>query len=91
MAYDYNEVRQFLFTEKGQVLFLKVRDRTNMLIANSGAVRMDKIFQGVAGYTWDILACADRMVELGELSEVTGPDVMGQDRVFVFGPKGGAC
>lgn len=77
MPYRYEEQRANLFTEEGQRMFLKVRD--------AGAVRMDKLM-GYAGGgdSWDMLACADRLVELGELVEV--PNTVcraGQDRIFV--------
>lgn len=40
---------------------------------------------GKLGHDWEALACMDRLVELGELREITGPNVMGQHRVFVKG------
>ena len=36
-----------------------------------------------SGDTWMMLACVDRMIELGELNEVTkGQNVAGQHRIF---------
>lgn len=82
MAYQYAELRPRLFTEEGQVAFLKVRDEANRLLRLSGAVRMDRLMLG-CGDSWEMLARVDRLVELGELREITGPNVAGQDRVFV--------
>jgi hypothetical protein len=85
MSYNYAEMKSGLFTEQGQVRFLKVRDKAHELLALSGAVRMDKLFVN-SGDSWEQLAYVDRLVELAELREVT-PDggVAGQDRVFVKG------
>lgn len=82
MAYSYSAQRPFVFTEEGQVMFLKVRDRAKVLLAEAGVVRCDKLMAAAgAGVNWDMLACVDRLVELGELVEIAtgGP---GQYRVF---------
>jgi hypothetical protein len=77
MSYDYKQQRQRIFTEEGH------RDKTHLKVA--GAARMQEIMNGSGGGdTWDMLACVDRLVELGEIREVTmNGDVAGQDRVFV--------
>lgn len=85
MGYVYREQRDGLFTEGGQVLFLKVRDRTQKLLSESKAVRMDAILNGSyeGRDDWAILACVDRMVELGELTECKYGECAGQHRVFM--------
>lgn len=83
MSYKYIEQKAGLFTESGQVMYVAIRDNVTRLLAAAGAVRMDRAMSGVSGDSWMMLACLDRMVELGELRELTGPDVAGQDRVFV--------
>lgn len=87
MAYSYQTERPKLFTDEGQQMFLAVRDNANRLLASAGAVRMDKAIGVVTGDSWQMLACVDRMVELGELRELTNipvsPYVAGQYRVFV--------
>lgn len=84
MAYDYASQKSNVFSETGQRMFLSIRDRASRLIANSGAATMQKIISGEAGDSWDMLACVDRLVELGELHEIeqTGR-VAGQDRIFI--------
>lgn len=86
MAYDYQKERPYLFTEEGQVMFLKIRDIAHGLIKLAGAASMQAITNSpwVNGDSWHKLAAVDRLVELGELKEITGPNVLGQDRVFVF-------
>ena len=85
MSYVYEEQKKEIFTEDGQVLFLKIRDKAKNLISNSGAATMGKIISGMLGNSWDMLACVDRMVELGELREIKQVGVAGQDRIFVKG------
>lgn len=85
MPYSYEAQRANLFTEEGQRMFLKIRDAAKELIAKAGVVRMDKLMgQAGGGDSWDMLACADRLVELGELVEI--PNTVcraGQHRIFV--------
>lgn len=83
MSYDYATERPALFTESGQVMFLQIRDNAARLIAAAGAVRVQELIRDVGGDSWMMLACVDRLVELGELREVTSPGCAGQDRVLV--------
>ena len=80
--YEYNVERPKLFTEEGQVLFLKIRDNVNRLIEQAGAVRMDRAISGCSGDSWQMLACVDRMVELKEITESSIPNCAGQYRIF---------
>jgi hypothetical protein len=81
--YDYQTEREIVFTEQGQVMFLAIRDRAKTLIAEAGAARAQEIIRGVAGDSWHMLACIDRLVELGELREISQNGCAGQYRVFV--------
>lgn len=65
--YTYEELKPQLFTDEGQRLFLRIRDHVNRLLAMSGAVRMQEAIAQSPGDSWTMLACVDRMVELGEL------------------------
>jgi hypothetical protein len=76
MGYNYEEQRSLLFTEAGQLTFIKVRDRVKHLLEEAGAFRMEKV-----GGSWDDMACVDRMVEIGELVEYKR-ECWGQYRVF---------
>jgi hypothetical protein len=38
---------------------------------------------GESGCSWQMQACIDRMIELGELTEVSPPGCWGQYRVFI--------
>ncbi len=87
MSYSYPEMRDRLFTDDGQRMFLKCRDTTQRLLDTAGAARMDKMIAGLTGDSWLMLACADRMVELDELHEISPPGSAGQHRIFVR--KGG--
>jgi len=81
MAYDYATERPALFTDEGQQAFLEVRDKVNKMLMGNGAVMHGSI--RVPGDTWFHMACLDRMIELGEIVEITGRDVAGQHRVYV--------
>lgn len=83
IMYKYAECRPRIFTEEGQRMFLQIRDKTHELLKLAGAVRMQEIICKVSGSTWDMLACVDRLVELGEIREITAGPVAGQNRVFV--------
>jgi hypothetical protein len=80
--YNYKEQRPFVFTEEGQEMFLKIRDKVHNTIKTAGAIRMDSAIAGNTGNTWKMLACVDRLVELKEIIEVTGSDIAGQYRIF---------
>jgi hypothetical protein len=83
MSYDYRTQRPRVFTEDGQVMFLKIRDKAKELTGLAGAVSSGKLLC-VTGEVWDMLACIDRLVELGELIEINNPySGAGQDRIFI--------
>ena len=84
--YNYQEQKKELFTEDGLKLFTAIRDQINRMLKVSGAVKMGNAISlpkgiGVAD-TWELMACVDHMVSLGELIEVP-TNGSGQDRVFV--------
>lgn len=82
--YSYETEKPNLFTEAGQRVFLRIRDHTHKILKLSGAIRMEEAMSAAkSGSSWTMLACVDRMVELGELREISQPDCAGQHRVFV--------
>lgn len=81
--YNYNEQKKNIFTEDGQVIFLKVRDKVKALLDGAGAFRMEELMKWITGDSWTFIACVDRLVELGEILEIPQGKVMEQDRVFV--------
>lgn len=84
MPYDYATERPKIFTEDGQRNFLKILDATKRILDVSGAARFQEIMHNVCGDSWEMIACVDRLVELGEIREITAPgSVIGQHRVFV--------
>lgn len=82
--YSYEREKSKLFTDEGQRLFLKMRDAAFELCKEAGCVRMQEMMRTCDGDTWTMLACADRMVELGELVEIVPASerVAGQHRIF---------
>ena len=81
--YNYLELKPWVFTDAGQRQFLRIRDRVYRLLDEAGAVRMKEAIDKETGSNWEMIACVDRMVELGELKELTGQGCSGQHRVFV--------
>jgi hypothetical protein len=87
MSYDYQKERQWVFTDEGQRQFLRIRDKAFGLIRQAGAVKLDCLIHEETGSSWEMLACVDRLVELGELKEITQPDTVTQHRVFIVTTK----
>jgi hypothetical protein len=83
VAYSYSEEKHKIFTEEGQVKFLQVRDRAKHLLKESGAFKMFPLLNCISGDMWEMMAYVDRLVELGEIREIT-MSAAGQDRVFVL-------
>ena len=83
MSYAYEVEKRFVFTDEGQRQFLRIRDRVNNHLRVAGACSMSAAIAGESGSSWEMMACVDRLIELGELREITGPNVAGQHRVFV--------
>lgn len=81
MSYLYENEKPKLFTEQGQVGFIKTRDKVKELLSLAGAFRLQEAM--MSGDSWEQLARFDRLVELGEIREVTPSNVAGQHRVFV--------
>lgn len=81
--YKYSEQRPRIFTEDGQVDFLKVRDNVNRLLDVAGAVSMERAISVISGDSWEQMSNVDRMVELGEIRELPRAKIAGQHRVFV--------
>lgn len=82
--YSYDEMRPKLFTDEGQRDFLKVRDNAARLFSESGAARQTEMTSCISGDSYFKCACVDRLIELGEISEVSYANRI-QDRIFVKG------
>lgn len=83
MSYDYSVQKLGIFTDEGQREFIKVRDRAHKLLAEAGAFMMFSALKDISGDSWQMMAYVDRLVELGEIREITPANVAGQHRVFV--------
>ena len=80
--YDYSVEKKKVFTEEGQIKFLKIRDGVKKLLSKSGAITMGRAMSLDTGISWENMACVDRLVELGEIVEIPTSGA-GQERVFV--------
>lgn len=84
--YKYSEQKKIVFTDEGQKMFLAIRDNVKRLIREAGAVDMACAISVVSGDSWENMACVDRLVELGEIREISRETyVAGQYRVFITG------
>lgn len=84
MSYHYEDRKAFIFTDEGQRMFLEIRDYAKNLLAKAGAARCQEIISVArVGSSWDMLACVDRLVELGEIREIPQAGCYAQDRIFV--------
>ncbi len=83
--YKYNEIKSQIFLEENQQLFLAVRDNVKNLLDVVGVsiICLKDAIAGpdILGDTFLMIACVDRLVELGEIREIptTGRS---QDRLF---------
>jgi hypothetical protein len=80
--YEYQAEKQRIFTDEGQKMFLKIRDKVHNTIKIAGAIRMDSAIAGNSGTTWEMMACVDRLIELKEIVEVSQDGCAGQYRIF---------
>jgi hypothetical protein len=84
MSYNYQTEKAFIFTEDGQVMFLKIRDHIKNLLKVAGCFTSGKAMNDIPGDVWSKMACIDRLVELGEIVEVIQESVpAGQNRIFI--------
>ena len=83
MGYSYAEQKPFIFTDEGQQMFLKIRDKANKLYEIAGAFTIERVISGVSGDSWDMLACVDRLVELKEFKYVATVGLPAQRYVLV--------
>ena len=82
--YNYEIEKLKLDTAEGKHVFYHVKETIKNLLSLAGAVRMEEALNKISGDSWTQIACMDRLVELGELKEITdGHDACDQDRVFV--------
>ncbi len=83
MPYNYEAEKHKIFTDVGQREFLKVRDRAKHLLDEAGAFMILAALKDISGEAWTMMAYVDRLVELGEIREITSANVAGQNRVFI--------
>lgn len=67
-------------------MFCKVRDKVKELLAIAGAFRMQELYKKIhiAPDTWTMHACVNRLIEWGEIKEITDNRVAGQHRIFTY-------
>lgn len=90
--YDYLKMKPEVLEPKGQILLNIVRTESLIQLRVNNVFRADVILNmapfGLGAVdNWLVLACFDRLIELGELRELATGDDPAQWRVFVRGPK----
>lgn len=81
--YNYTTEKPQIFTERGMEMFLKVRDKADKFLGDGGAFQMGHVMSASSGDSWTLMACVDRLVEIGEIREIPQNDCAGQHRTFV--------
>jgi hypothetical protein len=79
--YRYEDFREYVLSDEGQRALLETRDKAVRLLAASGAVVMSKVMP--SGDSWKAMAVVDRLVEVGDLREVTTTQSHTAERIFV--------
>ena len=90
MSYSYESEKPALFTDEGQRMFLRIRDHVRELLKTAGAFTCGHAIDAAgSGSSWTMLACVDRLEELGEIKRVgpAYPDVATQDQVYTRTPR----
>lgn len=84
MSYKYEDEKRKLFTDEGSRQFHAMLKHCQAMLVESEAFTMAAAMRcpGI-GDTWEMMACVDRMVELGEVREVPTKGAA-QNRVFVM-------
>ena len=83
--YNYENEKQNIFTDEGQRMFLQIREHIREIVDQYEVITMNKAMSGSTGggSSWTMMACVDRMVELGELEEVEQCGyVAGQHKIY---------
>ncbi len=75
--YKYENEKKNIFTENGVDMFISIRDEVRNLLKQAGAVSMACAISRVTGDSWTKMACVDRLVEVGEIREITQENVAG--------------
>lgn len=87
MSYSYPTERPWLFTDEGQRVFLRFRDKALAHLRVTGAFTGGCAIHWAegAGDSFKMVACVDRLVELGEVRKVEQTTrVSSQGEVFVI-------
>lgn len=86
MSYDYQTERPYVLTDEGQRRVFAVADFATRAIEMSGAVTAGKLMSAAgSGDSWKLMACVDRLVEIGRLREIAFPRSTWQERIFIGG------
>ena len=76
MRYDYETEKHKIFEEENQKLFLAIRDQVKAKIKIAGVVALPSAIalpDGIgAANSYTMIACVDRLVEIGELRKIEG-------------------
>jgi hypothetical protein len=81
--YNYETEKAQLFTDEGQRKLIKTRDNVLRIVKEAGCIRMQEALRFAnMGDSWSNMAMIDRLVELGDLVEISKGDEPGQYRIF---------
>lgn len=83
MPYEYENFREFVLSDEGQIACFKAKEALDKMFAFSGAATVGHLCAAIGiADSWKQLAIIDRLVEL-KLVKYIGPMSMRQDWVIV--------
>jgi hypothetical protein len=84
MAYNYNDFKEWIFSDEGQRALIRFRDKLIPAISKTGAITLGSAIDlSDVGDSWQRIALVDRLVELGDLVKVNQVDKhSSQDEIY---------
>lgn len=81
--YKYEDLKDKVSSLEGLTLFFQVKEIVDNFLKLTSAFQMRSVLAKISGDSWLIMACVDRLKELGHIKELTDGNVFGQYRTFI--------
>ncbi len=86
MSYNYLTEKHKVFQEDNQMMFIKIKEHIELLHQSAGVCTLESAVNasGVTGSSFTMLACVDRLAELGEVEIFDHPVSSSSNLKLVF-------